>query len=114
MFRKTATAAVAAALVAGAALTTGSAPAEAKKWYNTPGAAAAGGFVAGALVGSALSQPRYYYEPAPVYVEPAPVYYDRPAPWTPAWYQYCSARFRTFNPETGYYFYRSGKARFCR
>ena len=34
-----------------------------------------GGMAAGALLGAAASQPRYY-APAPVYVEPAPIYED--------------------------------------
>ncbi len=44
------------------------------------------------------------------------VYYRRPhpAPWTPAWYDYCAARYRSFNPETGYYRTYSGRYRFCR
>ncbi|WP_244318536.1 BA14K family protein [Roseibium hamelinense] len=84
------------------------------------GAAIAGGFVAGAIVGSAISGPRYvapapnyYYAPRRRYVAPAPVYY-RAQPWTPAWYQYCSAKYRSFNPRTGYYLAYSGQYRFCR
>ena len=55
------------------------------------GAVAAGaavGFLAGAAIGAAASQPRYYdpgyayYEPAPSYYysQPAPTYYYEPAP----------------------------------
>ncbi|MCT4656543.1 MAG: BA14K family protein [Cohaesibacter sp.] len=41
-------------------------------------------------------------------------HYGRPAPWTAAWYDYCSARYRSFNPRTGYFITYSGRARFCR
>jgi hypothetical protein len=89
-------------------------------------AAAAGiiGFAAGAILGGALSQPRYrtyrYYEPAPVYVEPpvvyqpAPTYYQRPAPWTPEWYAYCDARYVSFNPANGLFRGFDGQYHFCR
>lgn len=40
--------------------------------------------------------------------------YARPAPWTGAWYDYCSARYRSFNPHTGYFVTYSGHRRFCR
>lgn len=96
---------------------TGSAEARNRGWET--GAAAAGGFVAGAIIGSVASQPRYYAPPPPppVYYaprRPAPVYYGyRPAPWTPAWYEYCSARYRSFNPRTGYFVTYSGQPRFC-
>ncbi|WP_244327915.1 BA14K family protein [Roseibium sp. RKSG952] len=90
----------------------------ARNGWNT-GAAIAGGFAAGAIVGSALAAPRYAappprynYAPPPRYVAPAPVYY-RPQPWTPAWYQYCSGKYRSFNPNTGYYLAYSGNYRFC-
>ncbi len=79
-------------------------------------AAGAIGFGIGALVGSALSAPRYY-EPAPVYVAPAPVYaapvvvYEA---WTPGWYTYCGQRYRSFNRQTGYYLGYDGGYHFCR
>ena len=41
-------------------------------------------------------------------------YYGRPAPWTRAWYRYCGARYRSFDPHTGYYVTYSGRHRFCR
>ncbi|WP_436637335.1 BA14K family protein [Microbaculum sp. FT89] len=34
-------------------------------------------------------------------------------PWTPAWYQYCSSKYRSFDPNTGYYTTYSGQKRFC-
>lgn len=82
------------------------------------------GLAAGALLGSALAQPRYryydYYEPAPVYApgppviyDPAPVYYARPEPWTPEWYAYCDSRYRSFDPRTGYFRGYDGEYHFC-
>lgn len=112
MMKKLAVTGLAVAVITAAALSTGAGEAQAKKWYWSPGAAAAGGFVAGAVIGSALAAPRY--APPPAYVEPGPIYYGPPEPWTPAWYEYCSSKYRTFNPETGYYFYKPGRARFCR
>lgn len=79
------------------------------------------GLAAGAILGSALSQPRYY-QPAPVYVapppppvvyQPAPVYYVNPAPWTPEWYAYCDARYRSFDPATGYFLGYDRQYHFC-
>ncbi len=34
-------------------------------------------------------------------------------PWTPAWYQYCSSKYRSFNPQTGYFTTYGGEKRFC-
>ncbi|WP_319533534.1 BA14K family protein [uncultured Cohaesibacter sp.] len=45
---------------------------------------------------------------------PAPVHYGRPAPWSPAWYDYCHSRYRSFNPRTGYFTTYSGHKQFCR
>jgi BA14K-like protein/PXPV repeat (3 copies) len=79
-------------------------------YYNGFGYGAFG-FAAGALLGSALSRP-YYYEPAPVYVAPAPVYVYQP--WTPDWYTYCGGKYRSFNPDTGYFLGYDGEYHFCR
>lgn len=40
--------------------------------------------------------------------------YGRPEPWTAAWYDYCGSKYRSFNPQTGYYRTYSGKNKFCR
>ncbi|WP_331461909.1 BA14K family protein [Roseibium limicola] len=101
--------AVTAVVVASVATIANVQPAQA----GNAGAAAVGGFVAGAFVGSVLSQPRYT-APAPVYIAPAPRYRHRPEPWTRAWYRYCSAKYRSFNPNTGYFVAYSGNHRFCR
>lgn len=107
------------AIVATAALTaqTQSAQAGGDGWKIAAGVA--GGLAAGAIIGSAVSQPRYYaappayYAPRRVY-RPAPVVTYRPAPWSPAWYNYCRAKYRSFNPNTGYFLAYSGQYKFCR
>jgi hypothetical protein len=82
-------------------------------------AAGALGFAVGTLFGTAVSRPRYvaprpvYVAPAPVYVAPAPVYYGAPAPWTPPWYSYCSAKFRSFDPASGTYLGYDGYRHMC-
>jgi hypothetical protein len=90
----TKTIAAVAALCAGTLAFTGTA--EAKKWHHHHHGYAVGagvaGFAAGAIVGSALAQPRYN---GVVVVEPSYGYSD--------WIAYCSARYRSFNPHTGLY-----------
>ncbi len=98
---------------------------------STPGEAQAasktGNFLLGAAAGAAglaiihglnknRRAPRRYYQPAPrrYYYQPAPRRYYAPAAWTPAWYRYCSRKYRSFNPNTGYYRPYSGGYRFCR
>ena len=92
------------------------------------------GLAAGALIAGALSNPQprysyydddYDYQPAPVrryyaapvrryYAAPRVVYADRYAePWTRAWYEYCSDRYRTFNSRTGTFVGYDGDRHFC-
>ncbi|WP_371681864.1 MULTISPECIES: BA14K family protein [Stappiaceae] len=113
MFKKVATTTVALALVAGAALTTQTQSANAAEGWQV-GVGIAGGLAAGAILGSALSQPRYVAPPPAYYPAPAPVVVYRPAPWSPAWYNYCSRKYRSFNPNTGYFLAYSGQYKFCR
>ena len=61
--------------------------------------AAAGGFAVGALIGSALAAPRYYYYDEPGYYY-APDVYAGPDPSTVA---YCEQRFRSYDVSTGTY-----------
>ncbi|WP_319485620.1 BA14K family protein [uncultured Cohaesibacter sp.] len=88
---------------------------------STTEAEAAGGrhaaFAVGAITGLAVgaiaangNYHRPYYGPR----GPAHGYYGRPAPWTPAWYRYCSNRYRSFDPHTGYFVTYGGHHRFCR
>ncbi|MCX5516029.1 BA14K family protein [Kaistia algarum] len=37
-----------------------------------------------------------------------------PPAWSREWYQYCSARYRSFNPNTGYFTANGGRQVFCR
>ncbi|MEJ8574418.1 BA14K family protein [Microbaculum marinum] len=34
-------------------------------------------------------------------------------PWTQPWFEYCSSKYRSFNPQTGYYTTYGGEQRFC-
>jgi len=34
-------------------------------------------------------------------------------PWSQEWYRYCTQKYRSFNPDTGYYTTYSGRQRFC-
>ncbi|WP_246270382.1 BA14K family protein [Hongsoonwoonella zoysiae] len=65
------------------------------------------GLAAGAILGSTLSKPQ-----RPEYIGPPrpQISYE---PWTPEWYRYCRAKYRSFNPDTGYYIAYSGQYRFC-
>lgn len=71
------------------------------------------GFGVGAIVGSALTPREVYVVPPP----PPPAYYGPvsygPPPWSPDWYAYCSSRYRSFNPRTGYFMGYDGMPRFC-
>ena len=64
----------------------------------------------GAIVGSALTPREVYVAPPPAYYGPAA--YGPPA-WTPEWYSYCSYRYRSFNPSTGYFIGYDGFSYFC-
>jgi hypothetical protein len=81
------------------------------------------GFVAGILAGSANGQqpappPPHGHRPPP----PPPAYGHRPppphgrdnfAPWTPRWHQWCSQRYRSFDPRSGTFIGRDGREYFC-
>jgi BA14K-like protein len=62
-----------------------------------------------------------YYPPQPrprVVRRPQVIYSDDYAggfePWTRGWYQYCAARYRSFNPERGTYRGYDGLNHFCK
>jgi len=91
------------------------------KGNNNLGAAVAAGVIglaAGAILLGATSQPRYAAPPRAPYYPPAP-YPGRVhgtlgyQPWSPAWYQYCSSKYRSFNPSTGTFTTYGGEQKFC-
>ena len=53
-------------------------------------------------------EPEYYPERRVIY-RPAPSY----EPWTQSWYDYCSQRYRTFNPNSGTFVGYDGREHFC-
>jgi BA14K-like protein len=72
---------------------------------NNGAAVAAGiaGLAVGAIVGSAAansSGPTYYSSGAP-------------QPWSPAWYQYCQNKYRSFDPGSGTFLGYDGQRHFC-
>jgi hypothetical protein len=86
------------------------------------------GLAVGALAAGVATapQPDYYeYEAVPVYRDPPPrriyvaparrVVYAEGAlePWTPAWYDYCESRYRSFNPRSGTFIGYDGLSHFC-
>lgn len=111
--------------------------------YAGAAAAAAAGLAAGAVIGGALSQPRYYpySPPSSVYIAPprpqpydpsvpvpnTPIYAGSyppppvvaPAPVAPVqgsadWNAYCASKYRSFNPATGMYKGYDGQFHYCR
>ncbi|MCF3640751.1 BA14K family protein [Rhizobium sp. TRM95111] len=89
-------------------------------------AAGAVGLATGMIIGGAIANSgSRYYEPPPrrVYVEPEyypvrrvyrePIVVNSLEPWSPAWYDYCSARYRSFNSQSGTYIGYDGLQHFC-
>lgn len=90
-----------------------------------------GGLAAGAIIGGAIVDEPRYQQPRPPRFEPRPYphYYpprrQRPVPeyrgdadlifqpWSRQWRDFCSNRYRTFNPGTGTYLGGDGKWHFC-
>ena len=93
-----------------------------RNYSNSGDLVAAGvlGLAAGALaVGlTSRSEPVYYDPP---YREPVRAYprrvYDEYAggfePWSAEWYDYCSDRYRSFDPRSGTFVGYDGQERFC-
>ncbi|RLQ88320.1 BA14K family protein [Notoacmeibacter ruber] len=76
-------------------------------------------FIAGAIAGLATAaiissatrdnRPVYRTVPAPTYRETGGL-----EPWTPEWRRWCSERYRSFNPSTGFWRGYDGRTYFCR
>ena len=72
------------------------------------------GLGAGALIGGAIVSNNNRYR-RPYRERPVRRYYrPRYEPWSDAWYDYCFRRYRSFNPDTGYFKSYSGRYVFCR
>ncbi|WP_099865009.1 BA14K family protein [Pararhizobium haloflavum] len=79
---------------------------------------AAGAVIGGAIADSRANQRVYVEPPRPTYYPPAPRYsqpvvYESLEPWSGAWYDYCSDRYRSFNASTGTYRGYDGREHFC-
>ncbi|MFZ2099900.1 MAG: BA14K family protein, partial [Oricola sp.] len=96
--------------------------------HDDGGAVVAGailGIAGAAILAGALTQPapppprQYYvapnaYPPAPAYSGPKVITYESTLePWTPAWYDWCDQRYRSFNPQSGTYRGYDGRDHFC-
>ncbi|MFQ5625636.1 MAG: BA14K family protein [Methyloligellaceae bacterium] len=112
--------AVAAALSVGA-LTLAS-PAEAGRGSRNLAVGALLGLGAAAIISGSHRRDHYYgygyqphyYAPPPVAYGAPPAYSYAPVPWTPAWYSYCSRRYRSFDPHSGTFQPYYGPRRLCR
>ncbi|MFD0986654.1 BA14K family protein [Methyloligella solikamskensis] len=71
------------------------------------------GLGVGAMIGSAAASPPPPPPPAYSYYGPAEYSYGGPPAWSPDWYAYCSSKYRSFNPRTGYFMGYDGRAHFC-
>jgi Ni/Co efflux regulator RcnB len=97
------------------------------RYYYRPGYGwgwwAPSAFAAGVVAGAVVATPRVYAAPGPVYYEgaanriesnagrvpPAGGY----AAFSPGWYEYCSSKYRSFNPNTGTYTGYDGLTHYC-
>ncbi len=103
MLRKTITAVMLTAAVATTTVAVSTNEAEAGRWHRGFAAGVAGGVALG-ILGSALAHP--HHAPAPAY--------GAPPMWSDAWFDYCLARYRSFDPDSGTYMTRRGVRRYCR
>ena len=67
-----------------------------------------GGNIIGGIIGGWVWN--QFNQPAPPPPAPVP---DATQPWTPAWYEYCSQKYKTFDAHTGYYNGLDGDRHFC-
>ena len=81
------------------------------------------GLGAAAFAGAVIANNNRYYAALRVRYYTPPVRYYTPRvrysggsgyrAWSPGWYRYCQARFRSFNPNTGYYRSYNNGLQFC-
>ncbi|MCX7303901.1 MAG: BA14K family protein [Hyphomicrobiales bacterium] len=76
------------------------------------------GLAAGALVVGLAAQPEPVYaapyrRPQPVRVYESQAYYGALEPWSDGWYDYCTDRYRSFQPRTGTFTGYDGQQHFC-
>jgi hypothetical protein len=79
------------------------------------------GLAAGALAVGLTSQPEPVYanpyrqpRPRPIREYPETVYLDGALePWSADWYNYCSDRYRSFDPQSGTFMGYDGQEHFC-
>lgn len=78
------------------------------------------GGVGGTVLGAAGTSDRWHRTYQAAYADcmdryaAEPAYAAGPVPGTKAWYRYCSAKYRSFNPDTGMFLSSSGQYRPCR
>jgi BA14K-like protein. len=68
------------------------------------------GLAAGALIGGAIANSPGYVETRPAY---RPQRVGSLEPWTQGWYDYCSQRYRSFDPRSGTFRGYDGRDHFC-
>ena len=112
--RKFLTAALAALTLIVAPLATADDAFAGRKAKNT--AYILGGVLGGLILADAINNPAAARPAPPAYYvpqyQPQPVYYG-PRPWSGEWYEYCRARYRSFDANTGYFVGYDGRYRFC-
>src|SRR5690606_18632449 len=72
------------------------------------------GLALGAIIAGAAAAPEPVYDlPADYYPAPPAPLDGTLEPWTPAWYDWCARRFRSFDAKSGTYMGFDGKRHFC-
>lgn len=89
------------------------APAYAGHWHGHGWGYGIGGNIIGGVIGGVIGGWFSRPAPAPVIVQQAPAPMMELRPWTAPWYDWCRERYRSFNPQTGYYLSYDGEQRFC-